>query len=259
MKLFLPIAMAMALLAAPALAADSENLLDADCVKCHVKAVQDVAAHGEAHAGMGCQDCHAEHPPTGTDVIPKCSLCHDPAENDHYKLTECSGCHYPHHPLQIDFSAQSNVKPACLTCHPDQGAEMAAHPSLHSEQDCNACHLAHGLGKGQYLNCLDCHEGHAASQTVADCTLCHKPHSPKEVAYKDDLASAQCAPCHDDIAAMLSASKKKHHELNCATCHSGQHMAITSCRECHDEPHGSMHQKFPNCVDCHLNPHALAE
>ncbi len=82
-----------------------ETLTDADCVKCHINAVKDVAAHGAAHADMGCRDCHLEHPPLGDRVIPQCSLCHAPDETAHYTLDNCVGCHYPHHPLDIDFTA----------------------------------------------------------------------------------------------------------------------------------------------------------
>ncbi|WP_321532897.1 cytochrome c3 family protein [uncultured Desulfuromonas sp.] len=235
-----------------------EALTDADCVKCHINAVKDVAAHGAAHADMGCRDCHLEHPPLGDRVIPECTLCHAPAETAHYTLDNCVGCHYPHHPLEIDFTALDNVKPACVSCHPAQGEEMAARPSLHSEQDCNACHNAHGLAEGQYQNCLDCHEGHSESMTVSDCTLCHKPHSPKEVTY-NDLPSELCAACHEDIAAMLAKSTKKHHELTCSECHVDEHMTITPCIDCHGKPHGIMHEKYPTCVECHIDPHALAE
>ena len=253
------IVLLLALLSAPLAALADENLTDGDCIKCHLDAVKRVQAKGAAHGAMGCQDCHAEHPPLGSDIIPACSLCHAASESSHYALQGCSGCHHPHSPLEMDFSALAEVKPACLSCHPEQGKEMTEHPSLHAEQDCNACHSAHGLKGGQFSNCLDCHDGHAPQQTNTDCTLCHKPHSPKEVTYNDELPSAQCAPCHEDVATMLAKSKRKHAELNCATCHSGEHMAVTSCDDCHGQPHGVMHQKFPNCVDCHLNPHALAE
>lgn len=238
--------------------AAAQSLGDEDCVKCHLAAVKDVAANGAAHGEMGCQDCHLEHAPLGTDIIPACALCHSADENPHYALANCSGCHAPHHPLLIDFSALTNVKPACLSCHPGQGQQMAAHPSAHSVQDCNACHTAHGLAAGQFLNCLDCHEGHSPTMTVADCGRCHQAHSPVEVTY-GDIPSALCASCHDDIATMLAKSTKLHAKMTCSECHSGQHKAITPCIDCHGEPHGVMHKKYPNCVECHINPHALAE
>ena len=262
MRYILPVCLVLALgMFTSAAAVDMAALSNDDCVKCHLEAVKDVDAHGAAHGAMGCQDCHLEHPPMGTNVIPACSLCHSPDDSDHYKLDNCAGCHYPHHPLDIDFSAQSNVKPACLSCHPSQGQEMEAHPSMHAQLDCNACHSGHGLGEGQYMNCLDCHSGHSDTMVVADCTKCHKAHSPVEVTYADDLPSDLCASCHGGVAADLKASSKMHSNLTCAYCHMGTHMSITACADCHSaEPHGkTMHAKFPNCVDCHINPHALAE
>ena len=238
--------------------AASETLSDDDCVKCHINAVKDVAAHGAAHNEMGCQDCHLEHAPLGAEIIPECALCHAPEDSSHYKISNCVGCHYPHHPLQIDFSALTDVKPACISCHDDKGTEMTNHPSAHSEQDCNECHTAHGLDEGQFLNCLDCHEAHSDKMTIADCTKCHKPHSPVEVTYAE-IPSSLCTGCHDDIVDTLAKSQKAHGEMACSECHVEAHMTITACNDCHGEPHGVMHKKFPNCVDCHIDPHALAE
>lgn len=237
---------------------NAEVLSDNDCVKCHIDAVKDVFHNGAAHNEMGCQDCHLEHAPLGSNIIPKCSLCHAADDSQHYTLNNCAGCHYPHHPLVIDFSALSNVKPACISCHGDKGEEMTNHPSAHSSQDCNECHSAHGLAQGQFLNCLDCHAGHSETMTIADCTKCHKPHSPIEVTY-GDLPSDLCSSCHGDIGEALAKSNKHHGTMMCSECHVDEHMTITTCIDCHGKPHGVMHQKYPNCVECHIDPHALAE
>lgn len=236
----------------------TDTLTGSDCIKCHTKEVKDVATQGAAHAEMDCQDCHLEHPPLGDNSIPDCALCHDPEEKTHYQLAQCAACHNPHHPLAIDFSALTDVKPACLSCHTEQGAEMTAHPSAHSSQDCNECHISHGLGEGQFLNCLDCHEGHTESMTVTDCTKCHKPHSPVEVTYAE-IPSDLCSGCHEEIVTTLAKSNKLHSELTCSECHVDEHKTITLCIDCHGEPHGVMHTKYPNCIDCHIDPHALAE
>lgn len=257
--LFCFAAVALLGLAQPAFCGQSSDVLgDDDCVKCHLDAVKDVAHNGAAHNEMGCQDCHLEHAPLGDNIIPKCSLCHAADETPHYTLDNCAGCHYPHHPLIIDFSALTDVKSACISCHDDKGEEMTNHPSAHSSQDCNECHTAHGLEEGQFLTCLDCHEGHSETMTLADCTKCHKPHSPVEVTY-NDLPSELCASCHGEIAAMLAQSTKHHGTMMCSECHVDEHMTITSCNDCHGEPHGVMHQKYPNCIECHIDPHALAE
>ncbi len=234
-------------------------LTDADCVKCHFDIASDLDAHGEAHQEVGCTGCHEEHPPAGTDTIPSCSNCHDPGESDHFALQGCTSCHNPHHPLNITFTTVAETKPACLTCHPDKGEEMAAHPSAHADQDCNSCHNQHGLGQGQYQTCLDCHEGHSPDMTIDDCLKCHKPHSPTDITYGEDIPVDYCASCHEDISTTLAESGSKHSELSCVECHDGRHGKITPCVDCHDQPHDPyMHEKFPECVTCHRDPHNLA-
>ncbi len=234
-------------------------LTNADCVKCHFDIAKDLDAHGSAHLEVNCTGCHEEHPPSGTNAIPSCADCHDPGESDHFALKNCTACHNPHHPLELTFTTVTETKPACLTCHPDKGEEMEAHPSAHADQDCNSCHNQHGLGEGQYQTCLDCHEGHSPDMTIDDCLKCHKPHSPTDITYGEDIPVAYCASCHEDIAATLAESGSKHSELSCVECHDGRHGKITPCVDCHDQPHDPyMHEKFPECVTCHRDPHNLA-
>lgn len=248
--------------ATPARAAEELKpvpLTNSDCVKCHFDIAKDLDAHGGAHLEVNCTGCHQEHPPSGTNAIPSCSECHDPGENKHFATKGCTSCHNPHHPLELNFTTVAATKPACLTCHPDKGKEMAAHPSAHAEQDCNSCHNQHGLGPGQYQTCLDCHEGHTPDMTIKDCLKCHKPHSPTDITYGDDIPVAFCAACHDDIAATLAKSGTKHSEMRCVECHDGRHGKITPCVDCHDQPHDPyIHKKFPECLTCHRDPHNLA-
>lgn len=245
--------------AKPAEQPQEPELQDSDCVKCHIGIVKDLDANGASHKDLGCSECHQEHPPTGKNAIPKCSSCHDPGENDHFAVKNCTTCHNPHHPLNVDFTNIDAAKPVCATCHADKISEMKTHPSAHSEQDCNSCHMKHGLGKGESSNCLDCHDPHADNMKVADCTKCHKPHSPKEVTY-GDVPNQLCAACHDQEASDLAATKTKHHEQACSDCHPEKHKNIMQCTECHDTPHGEfIHKKFPKCLDCHRDPHNLAK
>ena len=234
-------------------------LTNADCVKCHFDIAKDLDAHGSAHLEVNCTGCHEEHPPAGANAIPSCANCHDPEENTHFTTKGCTTCHNPHHPLEINFTTVAETKPACLTCHPDKGKEMEAHPSAHADQDCNSCHNQHGLGEGQYQTCLDCHEGHTPDMTIKDCLGCHKPHSPTNITYGEDVPVAFCAACHDDITTTLAKSGSKHSEMSCVECHDGRHGKITPCVDCHDQPHDPyMHKKFPECLTCHRDPHNLA-
>ncbi len=253
--------------AAPAAAAAENSepapvpLDDSDCIKCHRAEVVDVDENGASHKDVGCTECHLEHPPAGKNCIPECSMCHMAEDNPHFAVPNCVSCHYPHHPLKIDFTkAKPEAKPACIACHAEQDAEMKLHPSAHSEQDCNNCHYAHGLGEGQYNTCVDCHDAHSDDMKAADCFLCHRPHSPTDVTYGDNVAPVMCAACHDSEAGLLAASKTAHHDLACYECHPEHHKNIMQCEECHDQPHDEyIHNKFPKCLDCHRDPHNLAK
>ena len=234
-------------------------LTDEDCTKCHYAIALDVDEHGEAHKELACTDCHAEHPPTGTNVIPNCSDCHDPDDNAHFAVENCRSCHNPHHPLLVDFTKAEDVAPACAACHEEQVEELAKYPSAHSEQDCNACHNQHGLEKGQSQTCLDCHEPHSADMDLTACLECHSPHSPTNIVFSDSVPVTLCAACHEEQVESLSSHQTKHSEMACVECHGGRHQNITPCVDCHDQPHNEyMHKKFPECITCHRDPHDLA-
>ncbi len=235
-------------------------LSDADCVKCHYQVAVDVDAQGQAHKELSCQECHEEHAPGGTNTIPECSLCHGEDDSEHFLVQGCLTCHNPHTPLLIDFTSIDAAQPACASCHQEQQEELAANPSGHSEQDCNACHNQHGLEQGQYQTCLDCHEGHSSEMSISDCLLCHQPHSPANIAYGDAISPSLCASCHEDVAAAFTALPTLHSEMTCVECHSDEHGNIIACVDCHEQPHDAfMHNKFPECISCHRDPHNLAK
>jgi len=233
------------------------DLAEEDCLKCHMDIVNTVQEKGGGHQDVACMECHAEHPPKGQDVIPACDMCHAQGDSSHYAVSGCNDCHNPHSPGDIDLSVIDPAKPACLSCHPDQGSEMQTAPSEHAALDCKECHTEHG----QSMGCLECHETHADPMTDADCLGCHKPHSPTEVAYGNEIPSGFCVCCHEKVGTDLSASPKAHNSMQCIECHESRHTAASSCDACHDEDiHGTyMHGKFPECLTCHKDPHALAE
>jgi predicted CXXCH cytochrome family protein len=235
-------------------------LSDDDCVKCHYQIAVDVDSHGQAHKKLSCQECHEEHPPTGTNTIPECSMCHTQDDNEHFTVKKCLLCHNPHKPLLVDFTSIDAAQPACSTCHKEQPEELAANPSGHSGQDCNSCHNQHGLEQGQYQTCLDCHEGHSSAMTTSDCLLCHAPHNPANIAYGEDVPPSLCASCHEDVAAAFKALPTLHSEMACVECHRKKHGNIATCVYCHEQPHDAfMHNKFPECITCHRDPHNLAK
>ncbi len=240
---------------AVASAAAAPELLPSDCQKCHSSQIAEIEAAGGQHRdAIGCTDCHQEHPPRGANAIPECSLCHESGGNPHFSSPDCLNCHRPHSPLNIDFARASQVRPACMTCHPNQGQELLNYPSNHSVLDSKECHQQHG----QFLTCLECHEPHQDSQSYANCLECHRPHMPLKVAYDNNVPVSFCASCHPGPAVLLSENRTKHHQFNCVYCHKFQHKVIPKCRTCHGQPHfDELHETYPQCIHCHIGPHNL--
>ena len=230
-------------------------LEDTDCAKCHPNEIQDLRDNGAKHADVGCMECHPEHPPIGKEAISACDACHDADSSEHYAIEGCKDCHVPHRPTEIDFTKISEVKPACISCHPEPGKSMLERPSLHAELDCLECHSSHG----ESTECLSCHEAHAEAMVLADCKGCHTTHTPKEVTYGDAVPNDYCSCCHGDIAEALVKSQKAHMDVTCIECHVETHGSALACMECHDATlHGeNMHKKFPECLTCHMEPHSL--
>ncbi len=226
-----------------------------DCQKCHDEVIADVSARGAKHSTeVTCFDCHIEHPPSGTEILPECSMCHAPEEETHYQVDDCLSCHNPHHPLEIDFTKTAVIKPICITCHSGEGTQLADYPSNHSALDCKECHLEHR----QFLTCLECHDPHTEQMSYQDCLTCHKPHMPTVVKYPESIPSLFCAGCHEKESALLAETPTLHKELSCAFCHKGQHKVIPQCTTCHGMPHaGILHKKFPDCLKCHIDAHGL--
>lgn len=226
------------------------------CSACHADEVEALTKHGAAHASeIGCSDCHQNHPPATEGVIPKCGDCHDGDDNPHFKVADCSRCHNPHEPLEMDLEALAPVKTVCLSCHEEPGQEMEKYPSAHAEMDCSECHAEHG----EYKKCLECHEGHSDDMTYKDCLRCHKPHQPTHLEFgAAGVAPKLCGSCHNDELGQLKANHTAHAKLQCVYCHKRTHKVILSCDDCHGQPHdSSIHQQFEECSKCHNGPHNL--
>lgn len=239
--------------AAPAPAkAQGPKLLNDDCAKCHAKAPADVAVAGGKHkTAVGCQDCHAGHPPTVRKIIPVCSQCHE--GKPHYKLAGCNTCHSnPHSPLNIKMGR--NITDPCLTCHTQQIVKLRDNKSKHTALACTFCHDTHG----KIPECVLCHKPHSKEMTQGDCKKCHQAHMPKAVAYGNQTPSKDCAACHKSAFDLLAASPFKHKNLSCVACHQAKHKMIPQCQSCHGTPHpATMLAKFPKCGYCHSIAHDL--
>ena len=239
-------------LAVCAYAADRPILSGADCIKCHSAAPADIAANGGAHkTSVGCQDCHAGHPPSVKKIIPACSQCH--SGKAHYNLSNCLRCHNnPHTPKIIKLA--NNITDECLTCHTEQIVKLKQVKSKHSSLACSFCHNVHG----KIPLCTQCHKPHSSDMVATECKKCHQAHMPTAVFMTPDTPNKMCASCHKRPFELLASSDAKHKNVLCVTCHKDKHKTIPSCQSCHGVPHPvSMMARFTKCGDCHSVAHQL--
>ena len=232
--------------------AEVPPLSNSQCVLCHPQEPATIDAQGGKHkTEVGCQDCHLEHPPLGTDAIPECSLCH--SDKAHYELEKCSSCHSNTH-APLDLKLEGEITSPCLTCHEQQGKEVKDHPSAHTDVACNECHKVHR----KIPDCMECHEKHTEDMDFEACKACHPVHRPLQVTYVRETPSHYCGACHEEAASLLQQNTTKHHDLACAYCHRDKHKTIPPCTACHGQPHPyRMLQKFPECGNCHSTAHDL--
>lgn len=229
------------------------NVSNDICVNCHSKTATDIEKDGGKHkTAIGCQDCHAGHPPMMRKIIPVCSQCHE--SKSHYKSGGCGSCHMnPHTPLFITFG--KNVTEACVPCHSDQYTKLKASKSKHTAIHCSSCHDTHR----RIPSCIQCHKPHDKNQSASDCKKCHRAHNPKDITYDNNTQSKDCATCHRAVYETQQASTFKHNKLNCVDCHQAKHKMIPECRSCHAEKHkqGMTTSRFSKCTYCHGSPHDL--
>jgi len=199
------------------------------------------------------------------------SQAHASIEGD----AHCNDCH---------SSGKRVDQAACLKCHRDLGARIAAGVGLHGlqykNQQCEKCHVEHlGVGTPQVrwpggdpskldhaqtgwpldgahktTTCNKCH-GDKVNQRGAPtfiglsraCTACHKdPH--------EDRFGAACTNCHDEALWTNLRLQGFNHDLARLPLR-GAH-ATVACAKCHFEPPKSVGLKFALCGDCHKDPHS---
>jgi hypothetical protein len=190
------------------------------------------------------------------------SRAHASIEGD----THCNDCH---------SSGKRVDQGACLRCHADLGARIAAGAGLHGTQfrgkACEGCHVEH-LGVGVSLSRWDPqHFDHGqtgwtleGAHKTATCNRCHT-RAPKFVGlsttcttcHKDKHEGrfgANCTSCHDQAAWLeLRVGQDFNHELSRFPLR-GAHKTV-ACAKCHFEPPRYVGLKFGQCVDCHKDPH----
>ncbi len=197
------------------------------------------------------------------------SKAHASIEGDQH----CSDCH---------SSGKRVDQNACLKCHADLGARIAAGQGLHGLQykgkPCESCHVEHLGGKaltpwpggdpskldhaltGWPLNgghhavtCNKCHNkpnARGASSYLTAQTACLSCHKDQHEGRFDK----GCTSCHKETSWKDLDLKSFNHDLSHFPLH-GAHQTV-QCAKCHAEPPKYAGLKFQACTDCHKDPHA---
>jgi hypothetical protein len=108
----------------------------------------------DAHASVGCAECHAPDDPAQTPA-------------------GCTTCHEAHH-TQVASPA------GCATCH--QTAPIPSHRRT-DHLECGACHAPATLrmfGTADRAFCLQCHRDLVAHRPAGECAECHLQLTPAE-------------------------------------------------------------------------------
>jgi hypothetical protein len=180
-----------------------QQLIEQDCVACHVEHVVDHGAaerrsfsHAMLHAAVRtiCEDCHAAPvDTTHRDLTVGCARCHradgwKPADFDHAALASieqqhCEGCHRP----ALD-NLHRVIQNRCQQCHSQKRWKPSTFDHdrrfvLDSDHNvrCQICHLSDEL---RHYSCYGCHAHrpdpiravHAEEgiRVFADCVRCHR-------------------------------------------------------------------------------------
>lgn len=228
------------------------------CGQCHPKHFLDIKETGGRHQ-FDCRECHtvfhAYNPRRDNyaAIMPNCTNCHALIHGE--KHSQCLLCHENPHAIQ-PAPTIAQVINLCADCHSDQGNQLAAQPSQHTEQSCDSCHhTEHGL----IPSCAECHQPHFETQVFTSCVDCHDVHQPLVIPLAENIELQTCDACHSDIYAQWKNTPSKHGQVSCASCHD-RHKKIPECQTCHATPRShskTMLEKFPRCLDCHLDVHDL--
>jgi hypothetical protein len=193
---------------------------------------------------------------------------HSSLEGDQH----CNDCH---------SSGKRVDQGACLKCHGDVGARIAAGKGLHGLQykgkPCEGCHadhlggdapvrwpggdpskLDHALtgwpltGAHQKPSCTKCHDkknargNHTYLELSTSCGSCHKD-------VHENRFGPTCTNCHDEVAWKDLKLDGFNHDLAKFPLH-GAHQT-TPCAKCHFDPPKYTGLKFLLCTDCHKDVH----
>ncbi|MBU0983534.1 MAG: cytochrome c3 family protein [candidate division Zixibacteria bacterium] len=274
-----------------------EGMSDKECLACHSNRnlslirdgqtvslfVDTLEAHGSAHRGVTCAQCHTGATP-GHDrpcetVVNRvdCSICHSDvvityASSTHGQLEErgdpdaprCVTCHGTHGVLEKRNSKSptypANVPRLCAQCH--QSDAPAAVRRANEEESApreivdEYSMSIHGKGlleSGLVVTamCTDCHTAHHVLPRDNSASSIH-----------DDNIAATCATCHNGIyeqfqesihSPLVSESEEqlptcedchKSHTISRADEHDFRSMVMLQCGSCHEDLTKSYFETF---------------
>ncbi|MFQ5528023.1 MAG: cytochrome c3 family protein [Thermoanaerobaculia bacterium] len=264
-------ALVAVLLAAPALAQDSDECLDchdpgddtpdasapigavaesvhgfAECLDCHPGAETD--EHMEGGLTPGCADCHDE-----TVAALEASVHGRQGGAAEWANGGCQVCHGPVHRLVAQSEPaspihRSRIAETCGVCHADTAlAEelgiRLVQPLAAYSASVHARAVAEGNGGAR---CTSCHGAHDILPSVEPSSKVHREQVPET-----------CGDCHEEIAAVFEASvhgKASAHGIQespvCTDCH-GEHRILGPDYE--DSPVYATNIPKMTCGRCHAD------
>lgn len=229
------------------------------CAACHADQTTAFNAKGAAHKQQlsSCTACHPEHLPNGEITVAKCNDCHSRARRRHFVVDDCTSCHDPHQPLELQLDKLETLKPICISCHNNHERLYKQYPNKHTEFDCRKCHAGeHGSTKG----CLECHKPHIPKMKQSDCLKCHPAHLPHMIKDKPGQAEDVCESCHQQATRLLKDQGGPHKKEPCVACHRSHppygKEVLPKCGTCHDEDDND-HFAVASCQVCHAGHQPL--
>lgn len=232
-----------------------------------------------AHAGVTCQRCHTNAPPSSTPT--SCASCHDkPAAHDRHFGGDCASCHTTKawRPAAFDHATTkyrltgAHLGVACQKCHTPATtyanastvcASCHTKPASHTGAFGSACGTCHSTKRwlpatfdhsrtgfkltGAHLgtSCQKCHKGSTFTGLPTTCVGCHTKPSSHPSSY-----GTVCTRCHTTKAWLpISYSGPHTFPMNhrgaggkCSTCHPSSLSSYT-CSKCHSNATMNEHHK----------------
>lgn len=284
---------ATCLLAAPAGAADKQDLVlkgDAKCTSCH----------DESDAPELLRIGKTKHGTLADGRTPTCTSCHGESKAH----ADYSGSARPIPDVNFGKKSKAPVaaqNEACLSCHQQDSARHLWAGSIHESRDvaCTSCHTVHNghdkvrdkktqpevcyschkeqrvkankpshhpVVEGK-MTCSDCHSAHGSAgpklmkrdSVVETCYTCHMEKRGPFV-HEHQPVTEDCAICHEVHGTTAESMLKTRQPFLCQTCHTphGAFPPAVATRGAPAQPgwwNGSTIAQGRGCLNCHTQIH----